>query len=119
MMDLKSAKLYFNDKHLADISIVGYNTPFFVGRHTFFDNDLKALLVKISQFNQSDIWLDDELDDDEQERKLNDLQKSLNISDKELQIYYYQHNNDWLIIMENGDKSLGFPALDESYIEWR
>lgn len=67
-MDLKSAKLYFNDKHLADINIVEYNTPFFLGRHTFFDNDLKLSLIKILQFNQSDIWLDDELDADEQER---------------------------------------------------
>lgn len=118
-MNLPSAKLYFNNEHLADIDIVSYQTPFFLGRHSFFDNDLEFLLVRISEFDLSDIWLDDELNDDEQEKKLDDLQKSLNISDEELNKYYYRHRDNWFIVMEDGKKYLGFPHLDQIYIQWR
>lgn len=115
-----AAKLYFNHAHIADIDDIQYETPFFIGRHHFFDMQFADLLVRISMFAQSEYWEADELDEDERDRKLDELQQQLALSDEDLAVYFYVASDKWqIVLVPQNERFNGLPILDKQFIEWR
>lgn len=111
------ANFYLNSEIIATIDNIIYETPWLLERHHFFNDVLLTKLIAISAYQESDIWLNEALSEDEQHKQLDELQEKLGISDNELE---WVQTSDWYIILDVDNHTFdGFPKIDSEWIEWR